>query len=158
MIPFSMNLWVKGSPRARDENLTGKTIPLWAEQGFGDTIEFLRYVPLVTQAAGLTILRVPTMLRSLAQTLDRPVSLITFGDALPPHDYNCPLMSLPLAFGTTLESIRANVPYLSTKPDQIERCRKELGPRTRAENWSCPGGPQARTTAHATWAWKSLIL
>ena len=113
-----------------EENLAGKTILLWAEQGFGDTIQFLRYVPLVAQAAGQTILRVPTMLKSLAQTLDCPVSIITSGD-LWPHDFNCPLMSLPLAFGTTLESIPADVPYLSAKPDQVEKWRIELGPRTR---------------------------
>ncbi|MGA2402195.1 MAG: tetratricopeptide repeat-containing glycosyltransferase family protein [Syntrophobacteraceae bacterium] len=114
-----------------EENLAGKIILLWAEQGFGDTIQFLRYVPLAAQTAGLTILRVPAVLRSLAQTLDCPVSIITFGDALPPHDFNCPLMSLPLAFGTTLESIPADVPYLSAKPDQVEKWRNQLGPRIR---------------------------
>jgi len=114
-----------------EQSLTGKTILLWAEQGLGDTIQFLRYVPLVAQTAGLTILRVPPPLRSLAQTLDCPVSIITFGDALPPHTFNCPLMSLPLAFGTTLESIPSDVPYLSAKADQVENWRNQLGPRTR---------------------------
>ncbi len=114
-----------------EESLAGKTILLWAEQGFGDTIHFLRYVPLVAQTAGLTVLRVPPPLRSLAQTLDCPVSIITFGDALPPHNFNCPLMSLPLAFGTTLESIPSDVPYLSAKADQVQNWRNQLGPRTR---------------------------
>ena len=113
-----------------EETLAGKTILLWAEQGFGDAIQFLRYVPLVAQTAGRTILRVPTLLKSLAQTLDCPVSVITF-EELPPHDFNCPLMSLPLAFGTTLESIPSAVPYLRSKPDRVEKWRNELGPRTR---------------------------
>ena len=113
------------------ESLAGKTILLWAEQGFGDTIQFLRYVPLVARNAGLTILRVPLPLRSLAETLDCPVSIITFADPLPPHNFNCPLMSLPLAFGTTLESVPSDVPYLSAKADQVETWRNELGPRTR---------------------------
>ncbi len=113
------------------ESLAGKTILLWAEQGFGDTIQFLRYVPLVAQNAGLTILRVPPPLRSLAQTLDCPVSFITFADPLPPHNFNCPLMSLPLAFGTTLESIPSDVPYLSAKADQVENWRNQLEPPTR---------------------------
>ena len=117
-------LWLGQAP------LAGKTILLWAEQGFGDTIQFLRYVPLVARNAGLTILRLPTLLKSLAGTLDCPVSIITFED-LPPHDFNCPLMSLPLAFGTTLESIPANVPYLKAKPDLVEKWHNELGPRTR---------------------------
>jgi len=114
-----------------EQSLAGKTILLWAEQGLGDTIQFLRYVPLVAQTAGLTILRVPPLLRSLAQTLVCPVSIITFGDALPPHNFNCPLMSLPLAFGTTLESIPSDVPYLSAKADQVENWRNQLGPRRR---------------------------
>jgi tetratricopeptide (TPR) repeat protein len=121
----SMPLWIG------KENLAGRTILLWAEQGFGDTIQFLRYVPLVAQTAGLTILRVPASLQSLAQTLDCPVSIISFADALPPHDFNCPLMSLPLAFGTTLKSIPADVPYLRTKADQVQKWRNELGLRTR---------------------------
>ncbi len=113
------------------ENLAGKTVLLWAEQGFGDTIQFMRYVPLVARTAGLTILRVPAVLEPLAQTLDNHASIITFGDALPDHDFNCPLMSLPLAFGTTLESIPANVPYLSAKTEQVEKWRNQLGPRTK---------------------------
>ena len=113
------------------ESLAGKTILLWAEQGFGDTIQFLRYVPLVARNAGLTILRVPLPLQSLAETLDCPVSIITFSDPLPPHSFNCPLMSLPLAFGTTLESVPSDVPYLSAKANRVETWRNELGPRTR---------------------------
>ena len=112
------------------ESLAGKTILLWAEQGFGDTIQFLRYVPLVARNAGLTILRVPPPLRSLAQTLDCPVSIITFADPLPSHNFNCPLMSLPLAFGTTLESVPSNVPYLSARADQVENWRNQLEPPT----------------------------
>jgi tetratricopeptide (TPR) repeat protein len=112
------------------EPLAGKTILLWAEQGFGDAIQFMRYVPLVAQIAGHTILRVPTLLKSLAATVDCPVTIITFED-LPPHDFHCPLMSLPLAFGTTLESIPADVPYLRPKPDLVEKWKNELGPRAR---------------------------
>ncbi len=114
-----------------EEDLTGKTILLWAEQGFGDTIQFMRYVPLVAQTAGSTILRVPTVLLSLAKTLDCRASVIALGDELPPHDFNCPLMSLPLAFGTTLESIPADVPYVSGETGQVEKWRNQLGPRTR---------------------------
>ena len=121
----SMPLWLG------KEDLTGKTILLWAEQGFGDTIQFLRYVPLVARTAGLTILRVPAALRSLAHTLECPVTIITFADPLPSHDFNCPLMSLPLAFGTTLKTVPADVPYLSAKADRVEKWRNELGPRTR---------------------------
>ena len=112
------------------EPLAGKTILLWAEQGFGDTVQFLRYVPLVAQIAGRTILRVPTLLKSLAGTLDCNISIITF-EQLPPHDFNSPLMSLPLAFGTTLESIPSDIPYLRSRPDLVTKWRDELGARSR---------------------------
>jgi tetratricopeptide (TPR) repeat protein len=123
-LPSPTPLWLG------QESLGGKTILLWAEQGYGDTVQFLRYVPLVAQTAGLTILRVPTLLKSLAGTLDCQVSIITLED-LPFHDFNCPLMSLPLAFGSTLESIPSDIPYLRSKADQVEKWRNELGPRTR---------------------------
>jgi tetratricopeptide (TPR) repeat protein len=113
------------------ENLAGKTILLWAEQGYGDSIQFLRYVPLVAQIAGKTILRVPPLLQALAESLDRRVSIINSEDDLPPHDFNCPLMSLPLAFGTTLESIPTNTPYLSAGTDQVKKWQDRLGPRKR---------------------------
>ena len=112
-----------------EEPLCGKTVLLWAEQGFGDTIQFLRYVPLVAQIAGPVIVRVPAALKSLTETLKCPVSIVTNVEPLPLHDFHCPLMSLPLAFGTTLESIPADIPYLSADIDQTNEWRKRLGPR-----------------------------
>ena len=112
-----------------EEQLCGKTILLWAEQGFGDTIQFLRYVPLAAQKAGLAIVRVPVALRSLTGTLKCPISTVTHKEPLPSHDFHCPLMSLPLAFGTALESIPADIPYLSADIDQVEKWQKRLGPR-----------------------------
>ena len=112
-----------------EEPLCGKTVLLWAEQGFGDTIQFLRYVPLVAQIAGPVTVRVPIGLKSLTQTLKCPISIVTNIEPLPFHDFHCPLMSLPLAFGTTLESIPADIPYLSADIDQTNEWRKRLGPR-----------------------------
>ncbi len=112
-----------------EESLCGKTVLLWAEQGFGDTIQFLRYVPLVAQIAGPVIVRVPAALQSLTETLKCPVSIVTNMEPLPLHDFHCPLLSLPLAFGTTLESIPADIPYLSADIDQANEWRKRLGPR-----------------------------
>ncbi len=91
------------SPQPRwlgEENLAGRSILLWAEQGYGDTIQFLRYVPLVARIAGATILRVPAGLKALAESVGCGVSVITTRDELPGHDFSCPLMSLPLAFGS----------------------------------------------------------
>ncbi len=113
------------------ENLEGKTIVLWAEQGYGDTIQFLRYVPLVARIAGKTVLRVAPCLQTLAKSLDCRVSVISSVDALPAHDFNCPLMSLPLAFATRLESIPADIPYLSAERAQVEKWKGRLGVATR---------------------------
>lgn len=123
-----------GSPRPLwlgEENLSGKTILLWAEQGYGDTIQFMRYVPLVARTAGATILRVPAVLASLAKSLDCPVSILPMGDDLPQHDFHCPLMSLPLALGGRLETIPAEIPYLRAQKEQVEKWRTRFGERKR---------------------------
>lgn len=113
-------------------DLAGKTILLWAEQGFGDTIQFLRYVPMVSRTAGHVILRVPFALGLLCTTLDGPpVTLLTHNSPLPAHDLQCPLMSLPLAFGTALQSIPSGVPYLGTIRTQVRRWRNRLGEKTK---------------------------
>ena len=113
------------------ENLEGRAILLWAEQGYGDAIQFMRYVPLVARLAGKTVLRTPAGLTTLAKSLDCPLSVITAKDPLPAHDFHCPLMSLPLAFGTRLETIPADIPYLAAETGQVEKWRKRLGARSR---------------------------
>ncbi|MDR3570350.1 MAG: tetratricopeptide repeat-containing glycosyltransferase family protein [Syntrophobacteraceae bacterium] len=113
------------------ENLAGKTILLWAEQGYGDTIQFLRYVALVARSAGKTVLRTPPGLVALAKSLDCPVSVISTNEAMPAHDFHCPLMSLPLALGTRLETIPADIPYLGADSGRVEKWRKRLGARSR---------------------------
>ncbi len=114
-----------------EENLSGKTILLWAEQGYGDTIQFMRYVPLVARAAGATILRVPFALASLSKSLDCPVSIVSMGDDLQDHAFHCPLLSLPLALGGRLETIPAGIPYLRAQKEQVEKWRIRLGGRKR---------------------------
>jgi len=115
-----------------ETDLTDKTILLWAEQGFGDTIQFLRYVPMVSRTAGHVILRVPFALGLLCTTLEGPpVTILTHSSPLPAHDLQCPLMSLPLAFGTTLQSIPSSTPYLGTIRTRVRRWRNRLGEKTK---------------------------
>jgi tetratricopeptide (TPR) repeat protein len=102
---FTQPLW-------RGENLQGKTILLHAEQGFGDTIQFLRYVPMVVARGGKVILEIPDSLTPLVDRADGIIAMVRPGAPPPPFDLHCPLMSLPLAFGTTLASIPATMPYL----------------------------------------------
>jgi tetratricopeptide (TPR) repeat protein len=107
---FTQPLW-QGEP------LNGRRIVLYAEQGLGDSLQFLRYVPMVQAAGGQVILDVPANLRRLATQIPGLVALVNTGDPFPQFDLRCPLMSLPLAFGTTLENIPARVPYLTPSPE-----------------------------------------
>jgi tetratricopeptide (TPR) repeat protein len=109
------------------ESLHDKTILLYAEQGFGDIIQFCRYVPEVGKIAGQVVLQAPATLKALLASLDGRVSVVTKSDPLPPFDAHCPLISLPLAFGTEIETIPASVPYLSVDPDKARAWRERLG-------------------------------
>jgi tetratricopeptide (TPR) repeat protein len=95
------------------EALAGKTILLHAEQGFGDSIQFARYAPLVAKRGGKVIVECPGPLTSLLATLDGVDGVLRRGDALPAVDVQSPLMSLPRIFGTTLDTVPAEIPYLS---------------------------------------------
>ncbi len=104
-------------PRWIGQALHGETVLLYAEQGFGDTLQFCRYVPMVAATGGRVVLVVPKPLHRLMATLDGVSVLMSDEDsALPPFDYHCPLLSLPFAFGTTLETIPSAAFYLRGDP------------------------------------------
>jgi tetratricopeptide (TPR) repeat protein len=112
-------------PIWRGEPLNGARILLHAEQGLGDSLQFLRYVPMVHAAGGKVILSVPSALARLAANV-HGVDTLTIDEEIPPvFDRHCPLMSLPLAFKTTLDSIPSEVPYL-TVPEEALRAAKDL--------------------------------
>jgi Flp pilus assembly protein TadD len=116
MVKLAPNLL---QPRWTGQHLQGHTIVLYAEQGFGDTLQFCRYVPMVAAAGGHVVLVVPRALRRLMKTLDGVAVLLSEeDDSLPPFDYYCPLLSLPFAFGTTMATIPATTPYLHAEPSQ----------------------------------------
>jgi predicted negative regulator of RcsB-dependent stress response len=115
------------APLWNGEDLAGRTILLHAEQGYGDTIQCLRYVPQVAARGGRIVLEVPTELLGLARRLPEIDELVARGDALPEFELQCPLFSLPRAFGTTLDSIPAPVPYLGAAPEAVARWRERLG-------------------------------
>jgi tetratricopeptide (TPR) repeat protein len=99
-------------PQWRGQPLDGERILLYAEQGLGDTVQFLRYVPLVQAAGGDVVLEVQPGLCRLAGQLPGVVAVVPAGGVLPEFAWHCPLMSLPLALGTTEASIPAKAPYL----------------------------------------------
>jgi tetratricopeptide (TPR) repeat protein len=98
--------------------LAGRTLLLHAEQGFGDTLQFARYAPLLAMQ-GEVVLEVPAPLLRLLRRLDPAVRVVETGAALPDFDLHCPLPSLPLACGSTLATIPAAVPYLSADPAEV---------------------------------------
>ena len=113
-------------PQWRGEPLAGKTILLHAEQGFGDTIQFLRYLPLVAARGGKVVLEIQKPLIPLVPP-NAAATVVGRGDPLPPFDLQCPLLSLPLAFATTLRNIPAATPYLAAAPARIAHWSGRLG-------------------------------
>jgi Flp pilus assembly protein TadD len=103
-------------PRWRGETLNGRTILLHAEQGLGDAIHFVRYVPLVVARGGRVIIECQPELVRLFQTVDGADQVVPVGQALPKFDLHCPLMSLPLVMRTTLQSVPVNIPYIRCEP------------------------------------------
>jgi Tfp pilus assembly protein PilF len=131
---FEARRRTKSSPRQLPQPLwcgqplDGARILLHAEQGLGDTIQFLRYLPMVQAAGGSVALCLPARLRRIAQLLPQVEALVATGEPLPPVDWQLPLMSLPLAFGTTLESIPAGVPYLSIPEEAAQAASRLVWP------------------------------
>jgi tetratricopeptide (TPR) repeat protein len=116
-------------PRWDGSSLAGRTILLHCEQGLGDTLQFVRYAPLVKQRGGTAILACPKVLTRLLATCPGIDRIVPQGGGDPP-DFDCyaPLLSLPGILGTTRDNIPANVPYLSADPALVQHWRRELAP------------------------------
>ena len=115
-------------PQWRGQDLRGKSIYLTPEQGMGDTLMFSRYIPLLQQRGAHVMLAVPPPVESLLARSFPGLQLLHDGERLPAADFHCSLMSLPHGFGTTLENVPANVPYLSADPQKVEQWKARLGP------------------------------
>lgn len=116
-------------PCWQGEPLAGKRILLHAEQGFGDSFQFLRYVPLVAAQGAQVILIVQPELESIAARMEGCTILVRSGEPLPDFDYHCPLLSLPRAFATDLASIPAAVPYIRPLPERLSAWQARLSKR-----------------------------
>ena len=93
-------------------NLEGKTILLQAEQGMGDLIQFIRYVPLIRGRGGHIIVECHPPLVRLLETFVGVEKVVAIGESLPEFDVYIPLLSLPRILGTTLATIPAEIPYI----------------------------------------------
>jgi len=108
------------------EPLAGRSILVHAEQGLGDSIQMLRYAPLL-HARGATVhVEVPAALRAIAQAMPGVSMASASGEAVSATDFHVPMMSLPRAFGTTLDSIPGGVPYVAADPSRMARWRERL--------------------------------
>ena len=108
--------------------IAGKTLLLHAEQGLGDTLQFVRYAELAKALGARVALEVQAPLVALFDGQLGVDALVKQGDPLPPFECHCPLMSLPLAFQTTLSSIPSAVPYLKPSPEKERFWAEKLGP------------------------------
>jgi tetratricopeptide (TPR) repeat protein len=107
--------------------LEGRAILLHAEQGLGDAIQFIRYLPLVVQRGGRIIVECQAELQRLFQTMAGICQVVAFGQPLPAFDLHCPLLSLPRVFGTNLANVPHIVPYLSPDPALVDAWSRRPG-------------------------------
>jgi tetratricopeptide (TPR) repeat protein len=122
---FAQPLWLDNA------DLGNKTILIHAEQGLGDAIQFSRYLDLLNDKHCKVIFEVDKPLVPLFKSQPADWQIITAGDAIPRFDVHCPLMSLPLAFKTTLESIPAKIPYILASEGKKNEWASRLGPKTK---------------------------
>ena len=115
-----------GPPWLGEEDIAGKTLLVHAERGFGDTLHFVRYVPLLAERGAKVILEVQSQRKALLSQTAGASAVIGRGEPLPPFDRHCPLLSLPLAFRTQPETIPANVPYIAADRGRVAHWAAQL--------------------------------
>jgi FkbM family methyltransferase len=116
-------------PRWDGSDLAGRTILLHPEQGLGDTLQMVRYLPLVKARGGRVLFECPKALMRLLAGVPGADQVVPQGSALPPFDVHLSLLSLPAVLGPRLEAIPAQVPYLRADPALVETWRKALATR-----------------------------
>ena len=113
-------------PRWDGSPLAGKTVLVHAEQGLGDTVQFVRYLPMIKERGGTVLFQCQRGLVEICTGMRGIDQLAAVGAPLPPYDVQVALLSLPGIFGTTLATIPAPVPYLRADPGLVNRWAQEL--------------------------------
>jgi hypothetical protein len=106
-----------GLPRWRGEDLSGKRLLLTSEQGYGDLLQFIRFLPLAQRRGARLWLECPVEMRRLLASLPALSGVLSPGDAIPPLDLAAPLLSLPLLLGTGQDLLAGSIPYLKLPPN-----------------------------------------
>jgi tetratricopeptide (TPR) repeat protein len=135
-------------------DLAGRTILLHAEQGFGDTLQFVRYVPRLAARGGRVVLVAQPALAPLLARLSGVARLLGEEELVPPFDVHAPLLSLPHLFGTTLATVPAEVPYLTADPVR----QTAWAERLRGDGRLRVGLVWAGNPGHKKDRWRSLPL
>jgi tetratricopeptide (TPR) repeat protein len=134
-----------------EESIEGKTILICADEGLGDTIHFVRYVPMLTERGARVVLAVQNPLHHLLSGLPGVSQCIPTSalGTLPAFDMHCPISSLPLAFGTRLDTIPAMKSYLPLPPrNRVQAWEDRLGPHTRLRVGLVWSGRPTHTNDH----------
>jgi len=113
-------------PQWRGENLAGKTLLIHAEQGHGDTIQFLKLAAPLARSGAKIVAVVSTALAALAKTVPGIDSVVVHGQSAPKYDFHSPLLSLPLLMSLRVETIPTGAPYITAPADRIEHWRQRL--------------------------------
>lgn len=122
-VQFNKSLWLG------KESLANKTILIYSEQGLGDTLQFCRYAKVLAGLGAKVILEVQKPLVNLLQNLVGVSQLVTKGGNIKEYDLQCPLLSLPLAFKTTTETIPSQIPYINSSIENQAKWQEYLGER-----------------------------
>jgi hypothetical protein len=138
---FKQPLWLGNEPVA------GKTVLLRAEQGFGDTIQFIRYAPLLAARGANVLCEVQPELQPLLSQL-AGITVVAAGETLPAFDLQCPLLSLPLAFATQPTNISADVPYLAVPADRAALWQDRLSSDRPRAGFVWSGSPTHKNDAN----------
>ncbi|QEX21240.1 hypothetical protein FRZ61_11630 [Hypericibacter adhaerens] len=141
-------------PPWQGEPLQGRRILVFAEQGFGDTLQFVRLLPALKALGATVLLEVQPALKRLLANAPGVDRIFARGDRLPPVDFQVPLMSLPHRLGLTLETIPAPVPYLAAEPEARAAWRQRLSNLKRPHVGLCWQGGRE----HKVDRWRSLPL
>jgi Tfp pilus assembly protein PilF len=115
-----------GRPRWNGEDVKGKTVLLYGEQGLGDTIQFIRYAAMVNDLGATVMIEEQARMLPLLSSCRGIDRLVAGGNRLPAVDFVSPLLSLPQIFQTTVETIPARVPYLFSDSTLISQWHNML--------------------------------
>ncbi|MDF2372036.1 MAG: tetratricopeptide repeat protein [Rhizobiaceae bacterium] len=133
---------VKGIPEWLGQNIEGRSIAVFTEQGFGDVFQFCRYLPLLADLGAKVTLVAPVVAHRLLSTLDPRVSIKGLKQTLAETDYQCTLLSLPDRFKTELSTIPTSTPYLFAEDNLVKQWKEQIPQKGLRVGISWQGNPK----------------